>query len=671
MQHTNRLIHSSSPYLLQHAHNPVDWHPWSEEAFQKAKTEDKLVLVSIGYSACHWCHVMEHESFEDVQVAKVMNDFFVCIKVDREERPDIDQVYMDAVQIMNGQGGWPLNCFTLPDGKPVYGGTYFRKDLWLNILLNLHALYKDEKEKVLDYAKKLTDGLQSEELITEKKKNDFSIAKLTSAVQQSARSFDRMEGGMNRAPKFPMPCLWNFFLEYGHFQKDENILSQVKLTLGKMAMGGIFDQAGGGFARYSVDMLWKAPHFEKMLYDNAQLVSLYSNAYKKSGSPLYMETVEKTFSFLQRELSNREGGYFCALDADSEGEEGKYYVWTEEEFSAVCGEDSEWAKEYYNFNERGEWEHGQYILLRRISDEEFCKTKGWSREELAKKTEKLSEKLLQHREKRTRPGLDDKTLTSWNGLMIKGFADAYKAFGDEKYKTAALECAHFIMANVLKADGGLWHSYKKGKPSVEGFLEDYAFVMNGLHAVYEITGDEKWLVHSQKFFHYTLENFYDENSGLFFFTHKNSDDVIVRKKEWYDNVIPSSNSVMAEAVNFLGKMYGNTGWIALAERMRKNVSSLATEHLSAFSNWASLLMKYEKCDTEAVITGPDAEKLARELQSRFLPGVVFAFSKTKSRLPLLTSRLKTGQTLIYICKNNSCNLPVETVEEAMKQLMQE
>jgi len=671
MQYTNKLITESSPYLLQHAHNPVDWFPWGEEAFTKAKTEDKLVLVSIGYSSCHWCHVMEHESFEDEKVAKVMNDFFVCIKVDREERPDIDQIYMDAVQIMSGQGGWPLNCFVLPDGKPVYGGTYFNKEQWINILLNLHALYKDEREKVTAYGEKLTHGIHSEELITGQQEKIFSKEELNESVKKLSGNFDFLEGGMNRTPKFPMPCLYNFLLNYGHFEKDKKITGHVKLTLDKMAMGGIYDQIGGGFSRYSVDMIWKVPHFEKMLYDNAQLVSLYSNAYKKYNSEVYKQTVYGTFDFLQRELANGEGGYFCALDADSEGEEGKYYVWTKDEFKTISGEDFDWASDYYNLNYNGAWEHDNYILLRRDNDEDFAGKKGWSRAELRKKVDSLNKKLLLHREKRTRPGLDDKTLTSWNGMMIKGLADAYKAFGDEKFRDAALSCAHFIMGKQLKGDGGLFHGYKKGKSTVEGFLEDYAFVIDGFQSLYEITGNENWLERSGKLIGYCREHFFDKVSGMFFFTHKTATDLIARKTDIYDNVIPSSNSVMAVVLDFQGKIYGDTELLQLSGQMKKNVSEFCIQHLSAFSNWADVISTGEKQNYEVAVCGEKAEEFTKQIQSQFLPGVIFAFSKAESKLPLLTSRLKTGKTFIYICKNNSCNLPVESVEDAMKQLIRE
>lgn len=668
MQHSNKLINESSPYLLQHAHNPVDWFPWNEEAFVKAKKENKLVLVSIGYSACHWCHVMEHESFEDEKVAKVMNDYFVCIKVDREERPDIDQIYMDAVQIMSGQGGWPLNCFTLPDGKPVYGGTYFRKEDWLNILLNLSALYKDETEKVISYGEKLTEGIRSEELVAENSEKVFSREVLNETAIKFSRNFDLLEGGMNRAPKFPMPCLYNFLLNYSHLERNKKISDQVKLTLDKMAMGGIYDQIGGGFSRYSVDMVWKVPHFEKMLYDNAQLVSLYSNSYKKFKSEIYKEIVFQTFDFLQRELSNGEGGYFCALDADSEGVEGKYYVWTKEEFKQVSGEEFEWAADYYNLNYHGAWEHDNYILLRRENDVDFANTIGWSREELRNKVNDLNEKLLVHREKRVHPGLDDKTLTSWNGMMIKGFSDAYKAFGDEKFRDVALQCAHFIMKNQLKGDGGLFRSYKKGKSSVDGFLEDYAFVIEGFQSLYEITGDENWLERSGKLIDYCRQYFFDERSGLFFFTHQKATDLIARKKEISDNVIPSSNSVMAKVLNFQGKMVGDAELMQLSERMKKNSSGFCIQHLSSFSNWADIISAENHQNFEVAVCGEEAEEMINQIQSQFLPGVVFAFSKTESQLPLLTSRLKTGKTLIHICKNNSCNLPVESVEEALAQL---
>ncbi|MAY84322.1 MAG: thioredoxin domain-containing protein, partial [Flavobacteriales bacterium] len=459
----NRLIEASSPYLLQHAYNPVDWRAWNEESLQAAKDQDKPILISIGYSACHWCHVMEKESFEDDSVAKIMNEHFICIKVDREERPDIDHLYMDATQLMTGKGGWPLNCFALPNGKPFYGGTYFPKDQWINVLNQLADVYKNEREKVEEYAEKLSQGLQEQSVIEiEDIPEEFNSEILMSSVRNWKQNFDTVDGGSNYAPKFPMPNNYQFLLQYLQFYPDREVETQLKLSLEKMAMGGIYDQIGGGFARYSTDMEWKVPHFEKMLYDNAQLIALYSQAYKKYKDPLYEKVVRQTIAFMKRELMDESAAFYSALDADSEGEEGKFYVWEIEELKKAFNEDDlKLLSEYYNINEKGEWE-GKYILLKTERDEAIAQRLGIEISELKSRMEKLEEQLMKIRSERVRPGLDDKSLTSWNALNINGLLEAYEAFGDKEYLKMATACGNFIAKSQMKSDGSLYHSYKDG-----------------------------------------------------------------------------------------------------------------------------------------------------------------------------------------------------------------
>ncbi|MDP6908900.1 MAG: thioredoxin domain-containing protein, partial [Flavobacteriales bacterium] len=486
--HTNALINETSPYLLQHAHNPVNWHPWSDESLKKAKTEQKPILVSIGYSACHWCHVMEHESFEDSVVAAYMNENFICIKVDREERPDVDQVYMNAVQLMTGRGGWPLNCFALPDGRPLYGGTYYPKKEWMDVMAQVVNIWKNQREKALEYAANLTNGVKQSELI-QRNTNEpkFSKSDLSSLVEKWSGLIDNKEGGPNRSPKFPLPNNYEFLLRYATLAQDKIMLDHVNLTLEKMAFGGIYDQVGGGFARYSTDELWKAPHFEKMLYDNGQLISLYSEAYQATGNILYKEVVEETLDFIQRELTSEQGAFYSALDADSEGEEGKFYVWKKDELQMLLGDDFEWVKDYYNINAKGLWENGNYILLRKTTDEEFAKKQGWTTEDVKQKVNKLNAKLLRERSKRVRPGLDDKQLTSWNALMLKGYTDAYRVFGKTDYLRTAIKSANFILKTQRKKDGGLWHNHKAGRSTINGFLEDYSFTIEALVSLYQAT----------------------------------------------------------------------------------------------------------------------------------------------------------------------------------------
>ncbi|MEM9022916.1 MAG: thioredoxin domain-containing protein, partial [Bacteroidota bacterium] len=456
---TNRLVDETSPYLLQHAHNPVNWYPWGDEALDKAKAENKLLLISIGYSACHWCHVMEHESFEDTAVAAFMNEHFVCIKVDREERPDIDQIYMDAVQLLTQRGGWPLNCFALPDGKPFFGGTYFPKKQWLNVLDKVQEEYAQNPDKVTEYAERLTEGVQSTDLIAmNPEPPKFTWDGLQEAVRTWSENFDQEEGGPNRAPKFPLPNNYQFLLRYAHLTGDAALMDHVNLTLKKIAYGGIYDQVGGGFARYSTDELWKVPHFEKMLYDNGQLVSLYAEAYQATGDERYKRVVYETLAFVARELTADVGAFYSALDADSEGEEGKFYIWSKAELEELLGSDYALVADYYNINQKGFWEHGNYILLRDRDDAAIAAEHELTTEALTERIERAKATLLEARAKRVRPGLDDKSLTSWNAIMLKGYVDAYQVFREPRFLEAALRNARFLTEVQRREDGGLWHS---------------------------------------------------------------------------------------------------------------------------------------------------------------------------------------------------------------------
>ncbi|MGZ3885579.1 MAG: thioredoxin domain-containing protein, partial [Bacteroidia bacterium] len=526
----NALIHESSPYLLQHANNPVNWQPWSEQVFEQAKKEDKLVLVSIGYSACHWCHVMEHESFEDAAVADVMNAHFINIKVDREERPDVDMLYMSAVQLMSGQGGWPLNCFVLPDGRPVYGGTYFQKAQWLNILQNLSQLYANDKNKVLEYADNLTAGIKQSELISARKADDET---LSSAVPEKCianwkKRFDTEWGGPNRAPKFPLPNNYSFLLKYGHLHNDSALRAHVELTLQKMACGAIYDQLGGGFARYSTDVYWKVPHFEKMLYDNAQLVTLYCEAFRLTKNNLYREVVTETLSFVEKEWLSPEGGFYSALDADSEGVEGKYYVWQKEELEQLLGKDFGLFADYYNINEKGYWEDENYVLMRTESPGELMLKHHLKEEELRTVIDSCKAILMKARNQRVKPGLDNKILTSWNALMCKAYSEASLTFKNGHYKSIALKNASFLKDRMLKKDGSLWRSFSNGTAKISGFLDDYAFAADAFLMTYTISQDESWLKLSEQLCKHALDQFYNPDSGLFYYTGSSSEKLAVR-----------------------------------------------------------------------------------------------------------------------------------------------
>jgi uncharacterized protein YyaL (SSP411 family) len=662
----NSLIRASSPYLLQHAYNPVKWYEWGEEALQKAKKENKLILVSIGYSACHWCHVMERECFEDDEVAEVMNNDFICIKVDREERPDIDQIYMLAIQLMTGSGGWPLNCICLPDQRPVYGGTYFKKHDWINILLNVAGMWANEPEKALQYADRLTDGIRNaEKIIPNVQIGEYHKKHLTEIIGPWKRHFDIAEGGYNRAPKFPLPNNWQFMLRYSHLMKDDATHVSALMTLEKMAMGGIYDQVGGGFARYSVDGHWHVPHFEKMLYDNGQLISLYAEAYQYSHSLVFKEIVAETIVWLEREMTSPEGLFYSALDADSEGVEGKFYVWSREEFDVVLGDDAYLLRDYFQVTEEGNWEEEETnILLRKFNEEEYAEVKGLQMLELQQKIRQAKTKLLAERSKRIRPGLDDKCLTAWNAMTIKGLAESAEIFNDPHYYVLAKKAADFILANLQTADGGLFRNFKSGKASISGFLDDYAFFIEALIALYQSDFDENWLQEAKRLADYVLLNFEDSESPMLFYTASSGEGLIARKHEIMDNVIPSSNSAMAQNLQKLGLLFDEQSYTDKAAAMLAAVHPQIKTYGSAYSNWAIQLLNEIAGTNEIAITGTDIREIKTELNKHYIPNKV-VLGGTNSQLPLLKDK-RSIETKIYICRNKACQLPVTTVEEALQ-----
>jgi len=666
-KHTNQLINETSPYLLQHAYNPVDWHPWNEQTLDKAKAEGKLLLISIGYSACHWCHVMEHESFEDEEVAKIMNDNFICIKVDREERPDVDQIYMTAVQLMNQRGGWPLNCVALPNGKPFWGGTYFRKEDWEKQILGLANAYKTEPNRVIEFADRLSLGIQqSENIGLNTAEANFTWKDLNNMVSPWVERFDNDEGGTNEAPKFPMPNSYNFLLHYAHLSKNAEVLEHVEITLDKMAFGGIYDQIGGGFSRYSTDKSWKAPHFEKMLYDNGQLVSLYSEGYLKFKNPLYKEVVFETLEFIERELTAENGAFYSALDADSEGEEGKFYVWNEAELKLFIREDFDIFKDYYNINSKGLWEHGNYILLRKKTKKEIAKKYKISTEALETKIQNCKSILMTERDKRIRPGLDDKSLTSWNGLMLKGYVDAYMAFGEKKHLEVALKNAKFIADTQMQEDGKLWHSYKDGRSTINAYLEDYAIVSSAFIRLYEATFDKVWLDKTEQLAAYALDNFYDKNSGMFYFTSRLDPELVARKMEINDNVIPASNSVMANVLYDLGTLLDKDNYKQKAIIMTNNVKPDMEKYASGYANYANLMLKEIAPYYVVAIVGKDAHTKAMELNKKYAPNKLFVGSFENSNMELLQEKFVQGITMIYVCENKVCQLPTPDIIKAKK-----
>lgn len=670
----NSLINASSPYLKQHANNPVDWYAWSEEALSKASAENKLLIISIGYSACHWCHVMERESFEDEEIATIMNKFFVCIKVDREERPDIDQIYMDAVQLMTGRGGWPLNCITLPNQKPIYGGTYFPKEQWRQVLLQVAKYYEEDTENCIKYAEELTTGVQQMELLKLPDTEEKIIINIDEIFSKWEKQLDNEEGGPDRSPKFPMPDNYQYLLQYLFYSNNKNCEKHIQLTLRKLAFGGIYDQLGGGFARYSTDSLWKVPHFEKMLYDNAQLVSLYCKAYQKFNDPLYKYIVEETLSFVRDEMTSPAGGFHAALDADSEHVEGKFYTWCKQEIEIILKEDSKLFCEYYNINERGYWEHDQYILLRHDADEVIASRNNISETVLRKSINDSKIKFMAIRNQRIRPGLDDKIICSWNALMMKAYADAYMTFANEEYLIAAKKNAEFILTNLTQTNGGLIHTCKddlefKSVSVIDGFLEDYAFMIDALITLYQATFDEKYLQHADSLMQYAIENFSDETNVMFYFTSSKSTSLIARKIEVQDNVMPSANAVMGVNLMMLSRYFENELYEQRAKKMLHVMKENIVRSTPWFAHWAQLNLLISQPIFEVIFTGRNSEILRDEWCSDYIPNAIIAGSKVSSEMPLLKGRMKNDESFIYICRDKTCGLPVKSVKEARSQTL--
>jgi uncharacterized protein YyaL (SSP411 family) len=664
--HTNDLINETSPYLLQHAHNPVNWMPWGEEALQKAKDENKLLLISIGYAACHWCHVMEHESFEDEQVAAIMNRHFVCIKVDREERPDVDQVYMTAVQLMTQRGGWPLNAVALPDGRPIWGGTYFTKDLWMSTLRQIAVYHQQYPEKTTEYAAKLTEGITQSSLIpVTAEVRQIDLAQLQKSVNIWQHSFDLQNGGNKGAPKFMMPGNLQFLLRWTHQEPNAAVETHVLTSLEKMAFGGIYDQIGGGFARYSTDSSWKVPHFEKMLYDNGQLLSLYARAYRKFKNDLYRQVVRETVDWLKTEMLSPENGFYSSLDADSEGFEGKYYVWQQNELQNLIKEEYWLFANYFNINDNGYWEDGNYILLRRESDLAFAKLHSLEPDQLQLKVAQWKTKLREARSKRVRPGLDDKILTSWNALVVSGLVESFKAFGESDYLELAEKNIHFLLNRLQPETGILRHSYKNGQAKIEAFLEDYALIIQALIDLFEVTGNVDYLKQADCFCETCFRDFYNEERTIFYFSKEGRKDLISRSIEVQDNVIPASNSVMANNLVRLGHLLDNHRYPITARAMLLVVSDSVMNYPSAHANWMNLALSFAKELYEIAITGKEAISVAREMQQYYLPNCIFCPGNSE-QLHLLYNRIIPGTTKIYVCENQSCKLPVESIPEAMR-----
>ncbi|MEO6681671.1 MAG: thioredoxin domain-containing protein [Ginsengibacter sp.] len=665
---SNFLKYETSPYLLQHVDNPVNWYAWNDETLALAASENKMLLISVGYAACHWCHVMAHESFENEEVARVMNEHYICVKVDREERPDVDQVYLDAAYLINGNGGWPLNALALPDGKPFFAGTYYPPDNWIRLLKYFAEIYDKEREKLVEQAENVSKGIRElEKIPLNKEAVLFDKSLLDELYINLLKRIDWEDGGTKGNMKFPMPSVWEFLLKYHYFSGNEEALQAVKMTLDNIAGGGIYDQVGGGFSRYATDTQWHVPHFEKMLYDNAQLVSLYSHAYQVLKDPEYKRIVYETVEFISRELTHPQGGFYSSLDADSEGEEGKFYVWTLKEIQDALGDDAEIFINWYGITSRGNWEEQKNIPDVNYGDKDAVKEFKLSDEELQNRLKKMNAILLSEREKRIRPATDDKILTSWNCLMITGLIDAYKAFNEPSFFVTAKSTLDFLLKNIHNEDGSVYRNYKNGKASIPAFLDDYAFFISALINFYQVSFDEAYLHTAQKMMDYVRIHFYDKSSGMFYFTDDRFSKLIARKTEITDNVIPSSNSEMAKNLLFLGMYFERKEYEMEAEQMLKNITSNALQNPGYFSNWACVMSLQIHPPFEIAIVGKKWKEKVDDFQNHFFPDALFLGGENGS-LPLLDGKEISDKTMIYVCRNKTCALPVEKVEGAIRQM---
>lgn len=654
----NRLQYESSPYLQQHKNNPIDWYPWGEEALRKAVEEDKIIILSVGYSTCHWCHVMERETFVDLQVAEIMNRDFVCIKLDREERPDIDAIYMDALQNMGKSGGWPMNMFLIPTGEPFFGGTYFPKAQWIETINGVARVYKNQKEEVVKAAKGFSESLNikdSDRFIFgdhAEEEVGFTDQELQHIAETLIKDFDVHHGGMNRSPKFPLPSLWKMIFNLERATGNQKLKDQLQLTLKRMVLGGIFDHLGGGWMRYATDARWKIPHFEKMLYDNGLLMELYAVC-SRLDTDLYQWAVNQTFNWLNTEMNAPDSGFYAALDADSEGEEGKFYVWRKDETDDLLGEKAASFNYAYQIKDSGNWEDQKNILHLELLPQNWEEIK------------KSGDKLLEYRNKRVYPGLDNKIIVSWNAFAISGLIARSKAF-DLPY-TLAKEKLDFLNESLSFESGkngiGIYHQL--GNQSILGFLDDYAALILANINFYTISFDEQYLFMAQKLTTYVLENFYDEEEELFYYTDKGSEKLIARKKEIFDNVIPSSNSMMAKALYFVGRYLEMPAMTDLSKRMFTKIKPMIMADPQWLSNWLDLGLMLAAKQKEVVITGSQAKEWTDKLRKNFdFPSILYFAAENDSQLNVFEERF-TDKNTIYICENYACRLPVYDIQTAI------
>lgn len=696
----NRLIYESSPYLLQHASNPVDWHPWGEEALKKAREEDKPILVSIGYAACHWCHVMERESFEKEDVAALMNEHFINIKVDREERPDVDHIYMDAVQAIAGGGGWPLNVFLTPEGKPFYGGTYFpprrafNRSSWTEVLTAVARSFREKRDEINTQAENLTEHLHASNAFgATASGTEITEKRMDEAFQNVMKAADREWGGFGRAPKFPQTFTINFLLQYSFYNEKavarsassaagesslfpalqergpgSEALQQALLSLDKMLQGGIYDHVGGGFARYSTDTEWLVPHFEKMLYDNALLVSTLAAAYSLTKNETYKQVLEETLRFVERELIHPDGGFYSALDADSEGEEGKFYVWRHDEVKAILGNEADIFCDYFDITLSGNWE-GKNIPWVKTPLKAFAQQNDLDEETLAQLVAESKQALLQARSSRIRPMLDDKLLLNWNALMNEAYSRAYAATGNIHYKEVAERNMRFLLSAFGSGAANLHHSWKDGKAKHPPFLDDYAFLIAALIELAQVTADPSYFDKAAELTTAALDKYADDGSPYFFYTQKGQEDILLRKKEIYDGATPSGNSVMATNLYRLGILLDKEDWRKRAEEAVQVIGEVPVKYPTSFGVWLQLLYEMQKGPSEIAIVGDEYQQFLNELLQTYLPHrLVMAAPVASPAYPLLAYKKAAGKTHLFLCRNYVCQQPVFTVSEALKQL---
>ena len=678
---TNRLIKETSPYLIQHAHNPVDWFAWGEEALQKAKEEHKVILLSIGYSACHWCHVMEKESFENEEVAFLMNTNFVNIKIDREERPDLDHIYMDAVQAISGSGGWPLNVFLTPDAKPFYGGTYyppvkaFNRSSWIEVLQAIAQSWKERENEIEAQAENLTAHLNQSNNFAQKEfdsiireaQNLFTIEQCHSMFGNIMKSADREWGGFGKAPKFPQTFIIQYLFRYQHFANNEAALQQALLSLDKMLQGGIYDHIGGGMARYSTDNEWLAPHFEKMLYDNALLIDALCDAWQITNDKKYKGAIQKTIAFIHTELTHQEGGFYAALDADSEGVEGKYYVWQKQEIENILGKEASLFCEFFDVTENGNWEETNILRILQPANE-FVATRNIDDNEFNKMIHDCIQKLSAERTKRIKPSLDDKIILSWNALALKAIAKAAIVLQDKSFQELAERNFKFIELNFKNGAGSveMLHTYKDGIAKYSAFLDDYAYLIAACIQLYELNFDVLYLEKARDYTSYVIENFSDNENIFFYFTNSGQMDVIIRKKEIYDSATPSGNSVMATNLSKLSIIFDIPAWEQRASKMLFVLLDPVIKYPSSFGIWASLLLQNFVGLNEIAVVGPDSEELAKKITINYMPyRIIMASGKENETYPLLKGKPDSLKPLIYYCKRYKCLNPFETINDLM------